>query len=50
MGRIEVYDVKGRRLPFNIVAAFSPLLLYFLAVAYWHAIGALPPMYWGEKE
>jgi hypothetical protein len=35
MGRIEVYDVKGRRLPFNIVAAFSPLLYDALCKAAW---------------
>ena len=35
MGRIEVYDVKGRRLPFDVVAAFSPLLYEALCKVAW---------------
>jgi hypothetical protein len=35
MGRIEVYDVKGRRLPFDIVAAFSPPLYEALCKVAW---------------
>jgi hypothetical protein len=32
------------------LAALSLPFLYFLAVAYWYAVGILPPVYWGEGE
>ena len=49
---ISVYQLLLDRIASLAAAliAFSLPLLYFLAVAYWYAIGVLPPMYWGEKE
>jgi hypothetical protein len=35
MGRIEVYDVKGRRLPLDVLAAFSPRLYEALSKVAW---------------
>lgn len=51
---ISVYQLLlelGRAPPFAAaLAALAAPLLYFLAVAYWYAVGILPPMYWGEGE
>jgi hypothetical protein len=33
-----------------LAAPLAAPLLYFLAVAYWYAVGLLPPVYWGEGE
>jgi hypothetical protein len=35
--------------PAALLAALAAPLLYFLAVAYWYAVGLLPPAYWGEE-
>jgi hypothetical protein len=49
---ISIYQLLLDRAPpfaASLVALSLPYL-YFLAVAYWYAVGALPPMYWGEEE
>jgi hypothetical protein len=49
---ITIYQLLLDRVP-PLAAAFASLslqLLYHSVVAYWYAVGALPPMYWGEEE